>query len=360
MIAYILFLVTAFAGILHVEFLDVGQGDAILIQTPAGKTVMIDGGTGKKHDVSQYLQERGITEINLLVGTHAHADHIGGLDDVIETVNVKLYMDNGMPHTTRTYNSLMDLIERKNIKYITAKAGRKFNLDDGITLEIISPYDKLLSSTRSDLNSNSVVMRLTHGKNCFLFTGDAEEPTEDLLVRKGIEPCNVLKVAHHGSNHSSTNHFLEKVTPQHAVISLGKNNRYNHPGDETVKRLERVGAKIYRTDELGTIKASSDKKTVSFSFVKTPPTTGKKKTTKDTPKKSDVTQNIEQNEKGFNLNTATLEQLKSIPGIGPSKAKAIIQYREQNGPFSTIQQVKQVYGIGDKLTTKIAQHSYVE
>ena len=262
MFAFIFLITTALAGMLEVEILDVGQGDSILIKSPAGKLVLIDGGTGNGRSTIDHLSKRNIQEINLMVATHAHADHIGGLDEVLEAIPVKNFLDSGIPHTTQSYRKVMALVESKDIPYIEGKNGRKFRLDDGIVLELLHPQDLALKNTRSDLNSNSVVIRLTHGDNCMLFTGDAEEPTEDALIQKGLEPCSVLKVAHHGSNHSSTDRFLNAVQPEIALISCGKDNRYGHPGEETMEKLHRIGAQIYRTDQLGTIKLISDGKLV--------------------------------------------------------------------------------------------------
>ncbi|MGC6508465.1 MAG: helix-hairpin-helix domain-containing protein [Myxococcota bacterium] len=368
MLSYLLLLASAFAGLLDVEVLDIGQGDSILIQTPAGKVVLIDGGTGKK-DVVPMLKERDINTINLLVGTHAHADHIGGLDEVISSVTVKNYMDNGLPHTTKTYEKVMGLIETKDIPYLTAVNGREFNLDDGIKISVIHPQDRPLRNTRSDLNSNSVVLRLTHGDNCFLFTGDAEEPTEDILVQKGLEPCQVLKVAHHGSNHSSSAHFLNAVKPEIALISAGQNNRYNHPGDETLSRLERVGATIYRTDVMGTIHLQSDGKQVrvlkSSGHAKPKPEpetniddVSIKMSAAEPPQLEHQVSDSPSDGK-LNINTANQSQLESIPGIGPSKASAIIAYRDSHGPFQSHQQLKNVHGIGDKLSIVIEQHTVI-
>ena len=160
LLSYFFLVLSAVAGTLSVHVLDIGQGDSVLIQSPEGKVVLIDGGTGSVN-VVPYLQSLNIEEINLMIGTHAHADHIGGLDDVINTFPVKVYLDNGMPHTTRTYNSLMKLIEDKDITYITATNGRIFTLGSEVTLEVLHPQDRLLQNTRSDLNSNSVVIRLS-------------------------------------------------------------------------------------------------------------------------------------------------------------------------------------------------------
>ena len=204
-------------GIATVDILDVGQGDAILIRSPEGKSILIDGGTGSVNVVPM-LRERGIEELNMVVGTHAHADHIGGIDEVFEAFPVKVYLDNGMPHTTRTYEKVMGMVEQKKIRYIEAKRDQAFKLGKEIKLEVIHPQTVHLRNTRSDLNSNSVVIRMTHGKNCFLFTGDAEEPTEHALIRQDVGQCDVLKVAHHGSNHSSTTAFLNVVQPKLALI----------------------------------------------------------------------------------------------------------------------------------------------
>ena len=157
MLALFLLALSAFAGTLEVEILDVGQGDAILIRSPEGKTVLIDGGTGKI-DVVEYLKARNITEINMMVGTHPHADHIGGLDEVLEAFPVKVYIDNELPHTTRTYEKVMTLVEQKKIRYMTPKHGQIFNLGSEVTLEILHPQITPLRNTRSDLNSNSIVI----------------------------------------------------------------------------------------------------------------------------------------------------------------------------------------------------------
>ena len=359
MIALWCLLMTAIAGTVTVDVLDVGQGDSILIRSPEGKSVLIDGGTGSV-DVVPLLRARGIEELNMVVGTHAHADHIGGIDEVLESIPVKLYLDNGLPHTTKTYAKVMELIEQKEIRYIEGKRDQEFNLGKEVKLQIIHPQNILLRNTRSDLNSNSVVIRMLHGNNCFLFTGDAEEPTEDQLVRQDIGTCQVLKVAHHGSNHSSTTHFLEEVEPKIAVISLGANNRYGHPGEDAMTRLERTGAEIYRTDTMGTVTITSDGENLQVETKKEAVVhkidSGKIKkishVTTDTTVITDATGK-------FDINTASQSQLEGISGIGPSKATAIIAYRNENGPFKNIQDVVNVSGVGPKTVEKIAAEAYV-
>ena len=202
---------------------------------------------------------------------------------------------------------------------------------------------------------------MTHGDNCFLFTGDAEEPTEQSLIRQNIGQCDVLKVPHHGSNHSSSTPFLNEVQPKLALISLGENNRYGHPGEETMARLERTGAEIYRTDTMGTITVTSDGETIAVqtkkeAIVHKKQNNGKVREiahiTSETTVISDTTGK-------FDLNTATQSQLESISGIGPSKATAIILYRTENGPFASVEEVVNVSGIGVKTAEKIAAAAFV-
>ncbi|MCB9765791.1 MAG: MBL fold metallo-hydrolase [Alphaproteobacteria bacterium] len=250
------------AGTMTVDMLDVGQGDAILITSPEGKRVLIDAGEDKARVVDQ-LTRLGVTELALVVATHPHADHIGGMADVLSAFPPRLYLDNGLSHTTQTYTSVMATVEERGIRYQTAVVGNTVRLDDGIVLTVLWPGERPLNGTRSDLNSNSVVLRLDHGDDCFLFTGDAEQDTERALLRRELASCDVLKVAHHGSDHSTTSAFLSAVQPRIALISVGADNRYGHPGDETVRRLQRAGVTIYRTDHSGHVRLASDGTTIT-------------------------------------------------------------------------------------------------
>lgn len=267
MFALFLFLVAtlAHAGDVVVDMLDIGQGDAILIRTPANKTILIDAGD-RGDGVLDKLVALGVDHLDMVIATHAHADHIGSMEAVIRAFPPKVYVDSGLAHTTATYSGLMRAIEENpSIAYKTAVSGSVYNLDDGAKLEVLLPEGpKRFTGTRSDLNSNSVVTRLTHGTDCFLFIGDAEEPTERALIEKNVGQCGVLKVAHHGSNHSSIKAFLDVVKPTTALISVGVANRYHHPGPDTLARLEAVHAMVYRTDRDGRITAVSTGQGVRF------------------------------------------------------------------------------------------------
>lgn len=336
----------AWADTITVEVLDIGQGDAILIRNQdAGKTVLIDGGV-RKHMARDILKRKGITAIDLAVATHAHADHIGGMESILRSMTrVGLYVDNGQVHTTATYNNLMKAIEELNIRYRPAKAGQVYKIGDA-RLEVLWPGETLLSGTRSDLNSNSVIIRLVNGDDCMLFTGDAEEPTEHGVVAGGLTSCAVLKVAHHGSDHSSTASFLDTLKPQHALISCGKNNRYGHPGEETMARLTERGIKVYRTDTQGELVV-----TLTGSGVRIDTRTAGSETSADVastdPSKAAP-------DGAVNVNAASVDELTALHGIGPSKAKAIVADRDTNGPFKSCDDLVRVKGIGPKTVAKIS------
>ncbi len=255
-VAWFLAAASALAGSLVLDVLDVGQGDAILIRTE-DKAALIDAGLRKAHVVEQ-LQKLGVDHLDLVVATHPHADHVGGMADVLRVYKPKLYLDNGLPHTTRTYEELMALVEAEHIPYRTARQGMTLRLGGEAVFTVLFPAERPLRGTRSDLNSNSVVLRLDHGQVGVLLMGDAEEPTEDALVAAGLAPAQVLKVAHHGSAHSTHAPFLRAVQPKIALISCGADNRYGHPDPDTVKRLRRAGALVFRTDRSGQIRVLSD------------------------------------------------------------------------------------------------------
>jgi competence protein ComEC len=253
----LLIAIPAQAGQLLVDIIDAGQGDAILLRSPDGKTVLIDGGTGRT-DITAELRGRGVEQLDLVVSTHAHADHIGGTQAVLRSMPVGVYMDNGVPHSSSKYTDLMATVEELGLAYMEAEAGQHIQFGAEASIDVLWPTKSKLRGTRSDLNANSVVLRLEHGENCFLFMGDAEEETEVRLQVRGLEQCDVLKVPHHGSDHSSTDRFLSKLEPSIALISVGEHNRYNHPGEECLRRLERYGVQVHRTDQQGALRVISD------------------------------------------------------------------------------------------------------
>lgn len=249
-------------GFLKVHFIDVGQGDSIFIESPGGKTMLIDAGVpemGKK--VVDYIKSLGVTKIDILVGTHPHEDHIGGMDRVIESFEIgKFYMPK-VTTNTRTFEYVLNAAKNKGLKIDVAKAGVTLDLGHSVSAEMIAPN----SSKYDDLNEYSAVIKLVYKNTSFLFTGDAGAESEREMIEKGYDlKSDVLKIGHHGSSTSTTASFLDDVSPKYAVISCGKGNDYGHPHSSTLKKLKNRNIPVYRTDECGTIVASSDGQNISF------------------------------------------------------------------------------------------------
>jgi len=248
-------------GKLTVHFLDVGQGDSALIQYN-GTTILIDAGDADAGPgIVAYLKDRGIHEIDLLIATHPHSDHIGGMQDVLKNFKIKRVIDSGMPHTTTTYQKFLDTIDQKNIPYSTVKQGDSFSPANGLTFLVLSAPD---GSKDQDLNDGSIALRATYGRVNILFEADAGTTTEETMMNSGLPlESQVLKVAHHGSPHGTGNAFLGQVRPEVAIISVGAGNSFNHPAENTIMRLENAGALIFRTDTDGSIVVRTDGMTYS-------------------------------------------------------------------------------------------------
>jgi len=248
---------------LHVSFLDVGQGDAILIQTSNGQNIIIDGGPDPQKinlELSKKLPFWDRT-IDLMVCTQPQADHVTGLVDVLQRYKVKQVLEPGVSYDLAIYQEWLRIIQDKGIEYKIARAGQEINLGDGIKMEVLNPPESLFEGTSHDVDNNGVVLRLSWGQFSFLFTADIREEAEfELIGQRANLRSTVLKVAHHGSRTSTTSQFLAAVDPEVAVISVGADNPFGHPSPEVVERLiDKLGEdNVYRTDEDGTVELITD------------------------------------------------------------------------------------------------------
>ena len=239
--------------LLKVHYLDVGQGDSIFVELPNNETMLIDAAESyQSENIINYLKNLNYQKIDYVIGTHPHTDHIGGLKNIINTFEIgKIYMPK-VVSTTKTYESLLMAIKDKNLKINTAKAGTSIIDTDALKINILAPNN----STYTELNNYSVVTKITYGTTKLLFMGDAEKLSENEI--KENVTADVIKIGHHGSNTSSSIDFIKKVNAKYGIISVGLNNKYNLPKEETITNWENSGTKIYLTSTNGTIRASSD------------------------------------------------------------------------------------------------------
>lgn len=244
---------------LKVYFLDVGQGASQLLVTPSGKTMLIDAGNNDKEQVMlDYMKTYHIEKLDVVIGTHPDADHIGGLDKVIDHLPVTAIYMPKVQSNTKTFESLLQSIKNKGLKVKTAKAGLSFDLDDQVHVDMLAP-----NGTYENTNNMSAVVKVTYGHTSFLLTGDAESESEKDMLASGADlHADVLLVGHHGSNSSTTLKFLKQVQPKYAVIQVGKGNTYGHPKSAVLNRLQKQGVEVYRNDQQGTITITSDGKSL--------------------------------------------------------------------------------------------------
>ncbi|WP_107926933.1 MBL fold metallo-hydrolase [Lysinibacillus parviboronicapiens] len=236
-----------------VHFIDVGQGDSILIESPNGKTMLVDGGVkGAGQHIVSYLHELGVKKLDIVVATHPDADHIGGLIPVLNSIDIEQFYDSGKIHTSQTFEDMLTLIDTKNIPYNVPKTGDHIMLDEKIDVTVLNANE-----TASDNNDASIVLKLTYGDISFLLTGDAGVALEKEMLAQDVK-ATVLKAGHHGSNTSSSQSFIQAVHPEVTILSYGKDNKYGHPHVEVVERLQAIGSKIYATAETGSVIVSTD------------------------------------------------------------------------------------------------------
>lgn len=210
---------------MKVHFINVGQGDSILIQSPNGKNMLIDGGKKSEGDkVVSFIKSKGITKLDYVVATHPDADHIGGLISVLNSISIGTFIDSGKAHTTDTYYEMLQLIDTKNIPFKVPVEGEKIPLDSVLSLQVLNA-----AVAGDDNNEASLVLKMTYGKEAFLFMGDADVKSDNEMVLKYDMKTTVLKAGHHGSSTSTSQVFVDEVKPDSAILSYEKDNSYGHP-----------------------------------------------------------------------------------------------------------------------------------
>ncbi|MEW5692165.1 MAG: helix-hairpin-helix domain-containing protein [Candidatus Hydrogenedentota bacterium] len=351
-------------GKLLVSFIDVGQGDAVFIRTPGDKRIVLDSGMGidksrfsffdQGEKVVQYLNAQNIRTLDYVIMSHPHFDHCGGLMTVMKKMPFPVYIDPKPENIiTPEYEQLLRVLKTLDVKYRPVRRGQRLHFDDKIEALVLSPKTEP-RGTNSDANNVSIVLKLIYGKISFLLAGDIEQELERevTIYVKDYLKSTVLKVPHHGSATSSTARFLKCVDPDYAVICVGAKNSFGHPKPEVLERYKEMFSKkffnpeknLLRTDMHGTIEFYTD---------------GEKLTVR-TEKQADPKLVFEYlspyrniTGKMININTASLEELQNIPGVGPTIAQKIIDYRKKKGRFKNKEEIKNVAGVGDKTYQKM-------
>jgi competence protein ComEC len=241
-------------GTLYVSFIDVGQGDSIFLSYN-DETMLIDAGEREYGSVvSDYIRERGFSQIDVVVATHPHSDHIGGMAEVIRNFDVGRVLMPDAQANTQVFENMLDAVGDKNIFAETPEPGDSFMFGDA-EVTVLAPFEK----SEDNLNNDSIVLKVTCGGKVFMLTGDAETVVEGQILHAGFDVrAVVLKVGHHGSSSSTGDKFFQAVSPEIAVISLGADNSYGHPHREILSKLNDAGIDIYRTDLNGTVIISTD------------------------------------------------------------------------------------------------------
>lgn len=302
-------------GTLEVHYIDVGQGDATLIKC-GSHAMLIDGGNNNKGTTVQlYLKKQGVESLDYVIGTHPDADHIGGLDVIVYKYNCDTVIMPDYEKDTKTYQELVDVIHDKNMKITYPVVGEQYALGEA-KFTIIAPNS---NSYGGNANNYSVAILLEYGKNRFLFTGDAEEASEAEMLTNEIDiSADVYKVAHHGSRSASTQEFLNAVHPKYAVISCGEGNSYGHPHAEVLNRLRSMGVEVFRTDEQGSIIASSNGENITWNCSATDSWQSGEQTESDRENAANVTEQTT-----YVLNTNTKKFHREICG-------SVSQIKEEN------------------------------
>ena len=337
------------SGSLTVSFLDVGQGDSVLIQSPEGKTALVDSGTSR--GVVDTLKRLGVKEIDLVVVSHHHSDHYGGMDDVVKAFHPKYFLATKSGHVTSSYKKLLRDVHDEGITALfpDPKGARILKLGSVNLIVLPQPPEDT-----EEENDNSIGMVVSYGTFSVLLTGDSEEPEREWWLKKcpdAFRDIPVIKLAHHGSRNGTNAQWLDLVKPELAVASLGSGNDYGHPHRETVELLKKYKIPFLRTDQRGTITIQSDGRDwdlVGGSEMASRDGNDAPSSTRNTRKPASSRDDFAHNGSSgssagrVNLNTASASEIAKLPGIGSSTARDIIAGR----PYRSVDELLEIDGLG--------------
>lgn len=322
------------SGDMTVHFVNIGQGSAQVIVAPSGKVMLIDAGNNDdEDDIVAYLNNLGIKRIDYVIGTHPDADHVGGLDAAIRSFEIgEIYMPK-ISANTITFEDVLQSISDKGLKVRSGTEGINLNMGDGIKTEFLAPI-----GTSSDRNEMSIVVKLTYGSRSFLFTGDADDKSESEMISKHGNKLDVdvLSVGHHGSDTSSTQSFINKVTPKFSVIQVGKNS-YGHPTEEVLQRLSDTGAEIYRNDKQGTIVFATNGQTIDINtnaWAYNAPSTAPEKEPTSPSEEEKTIEEPKEEQKEETKDTQSISATSSISNPNPEQYSSVtvtVSVKDQNG-----------------------------
>ncbi|MFP4372426.1 MAG: MBL fold metallo-hydrolase [Halanaerobium sp.] len=333
---------------LKIHFLDVGQGDSILIEEAEGQKILVDGGDRSDQitaGIINYLKDQNIKKLDYIISTHPHADHIGGLVDIIDSFEVGTVLDSGKIHSSKTYEDYLIKIDQENIDFETPRKGDKLKIGRS-TINFLHPEQEL---DQYDLNNSSLVFVLEFGEQKFLFTGDIENEIESKLLQENPKlKVDLIKVPHHGSRSSSSAKWISNLKPEVAVIQVGADNHYGHPAADVIELYQAEGARVYRNDLNGNIVVTADGSNYSVKVDQSPEDikAGTESSSKAENNSSDSAVKPADSNL-ININTADSSTLDQLWGIGPATARNIIDYREKYGDFEQIEEIKNVDGIDE-------------
>ncbi|MCK5599937.1 helix-hairpin-helix domain-containing protein [bacterium] len=378
----------AFAGELKIAFINVNQGDAMLISTPEGKHYIVDGGQPAYYDpvkdiyysrfdagrdvILPYLKSQGIEKLDGILATHPDADHIGGLVHLLKNMPVDTVYYTGRLHTSNIFQVFLTLSKEKGAKYIEVRDGDILKWSPAMLVNVLAPTDKEMDYAKNN-NNTSIVLFIKYGETSFILSGDAEKEQEDRMSSDYGQnlKADLLKFGHHGSKSSSMTRYLNLIAPKYGIISCGKNNKFGFPHKDALDRYYHANSDmlIGRTDYNGHIVAVSDGSKISFEVQKGEMYTmeevfaqenltipGKAAKTTTVQKSGNNDSPLVSSGDLVNINTASQSQLETLHRVGPATARNIINYRDENGPFKRIEDIQNVPRIGPKTFENLKAH----